>query len=162
MAKLKADGKDDLAAHLWESGRCAVAHANREPIVDPDDPADARRMHDELPIIRALAEKAIEEKLGAKTPATIYREHLYELAGFKEVFSVDTVGYLTRGEDITNKRSFEFPDINVAIRKKPAYAPLCNLSVKRTGRRNGAAPRFRIQGGRRQGYASSSTSRRSG
>jgi hypothetical protein len=130
MAKLKADGKDDVPAHLWESGRCAVAHANREPIVDPDDPADARRMHEELPIIRALAEKAIEEKLGVKTPAMIYREHLYELAGFKEVLGVETVGYLTRGEKITDGRSLEIPDINVAIRKGPAYAPLRNLSVK--------------------------------
>jgi hypothetical protein len=130
MAKLKDDGRDDVPAHLWESGRCAVAHANREPVVDPDDPADARRMRDELPIIRALAEKAIEEKLGVKTPTTIYREHLYELAGFKEVLGVDTVAYLTRGEEIADGRSLEIPDIKVAIRKRSAYAPLCNLSIK--------------------------------
>ena len=130
MAKLKAEGKQDVPAHLWELGRCAVAHANRKPIVDPDDPADARRMQEELPIIRALAERAIEEKLGVKTSATIYREHLYELAGFKEVLGDGTAGYLTRGEEITDGRSIDIPDVNVVIRNRPAYAPLCDLAVK--------------------------------
>ena len=36
-----------------------MAHANRKPIVDPDKPADTRRLNSELPIVRALAIRAI-------------------------------------------------------------------------------------------------------
>lgn len=33
----------DVAKYLYESGRCAVAHAYSEPIVDPDDVSDLHR-----------------------------------------------------------------------------------------------------------------------
>jgi hypothetical protein len=101
---LKAKGISDIGAHLYESGRCAVAHANRKPIVDPDDPSDMRRMQSELPIMTALAQKAIEEELGVQTSQTVYCKHLYELAGFKEILGADTVERLTRGEQIMDGR----------------------------------------------------------
>jgi hypothetical protein len=44
-----------IGDHLYRSGRCAVAHAARQPIVDPDKPEDFRRLGSELPIVRALA-----------------------------------------------------------------------------------------------------------
>ena len=75
LADLKGKGITDVGSHLWESGRCAIAHANRNPIVDPDDPSDMRRMYAELPIMIALAEKAIEEELGVESRATVYRKH---------------------------------------------------------------------------------------
>jgi len=48
VAELQARAIGDIGAHLYESGRCAIAHANRAPIVDPDDPADGRRLQSEV------------------------------------------------------------------------------------------------------------------
>ena len=130
LAGLKAKGIQDIGAHLYESGRCAIAHANRTPIVDPDDPSDIRRLQSELPIIMALAQKAIEDELGVETRQTVYRNHLYELAGFKKILGPDTVAFLSRGEQITDQRMLTIPDIAVRIRKRDPYPPLSNLSIK--------------------------------
>jgi hypothetical protein len=61
---------DDIGTHLFKSGRCAMAHGARKPIVDPDKPGDMRRLGSELPIVRALAVKAIEAVFGVETRGT--------------------------------------------------------------------------------------------
>jgi Methylamine utilization protein MauJ len=133
---IKAQGVADIGRHLFRSGRCAMAHANRKPIVDPDKPADLRRLRAELPIVRALAAKAIEDRLGVESSQTVYRNHLYELAGFKEILGAEIVGFVTRGEQITEQRMLEIPDISVQIRRRDPYAPLHNLTVKGVGQKD--------------------------
>lgn len=86
LSKLKATIQGDIGKHLWESGRHAIAHAQVDPIVNPDDPRDARRIEAELPIIEALAVLAIEEHLGIQTSHRAWQEHLYELRGWKKFF----------------------------------------------------------------------------
>lgn len=130
VAKLTAEGVVDVGAHLYDSGRCAIAHANKLPVVDPDDPSDYRRLQSELPIIEALAEKAIEDVLGVETRRTVYEKHLYELAGFKKALGADTVDFLTRGEPITDERMVDVPTISVRIRKRDAYTPLTSLAIQ--------------------------------
>jgi hypothetical protein len=66
----------DIGKHLFKSGRCAMAHGARKPIVDPDKPGDLRRLTSELPIVRALTVKAIEEVFGVDTRGTSFRKHL--------------------------------------------------------------------------------------
>ena len=47
--------------HLFDSGRCAVAHASvGGTIVDPDVPADRKRIGADLDIIAALANRYIK------------------------------------------------------------------------------------------------------
>jgi hypothetical protein len=130
VADLRGKGITDIGLHLYASGRCAVAHANRTPIVDPDDPSDMRRLYSELPIIRALAAKAIEEKLVVESRITVYRKHLYELDGFKKILGPDLVNCLARGEQVTDQRIISIPDISVEIRGRAPYAPLSNLSIQ--------------------------------
>src|SRR6202030_4234011 len=101
-----------------------------EPIIDPDDPAAARRLWSERPIMLALAERAIEEKLGVETSLTVWSKHLYELEGFKKILGPDLVDHLVRGVPVTEERMVEIPDISVEIRRQPAYAPLSNLTIK--------------------------------
>ena len=43
---------EDIAQYLYTSGRCAVAHAYAEPIVDPDDVTHTRRLSEDMWIIR--------------------------------------------------------------------------------------------------------------
>jgi hypothetical protein len=54
----------DVSIYLYESGRCAVAHAYTDPIVDPDDVCDLRRLSEDISIVKEIAEFLIETKLG--------------------------------------------------------------------------------------------------
>ena len=53
----------DVAEYLYESGRCAVAHAFSDPLVDPDDLMDLRRLSADLEVVQALAEHLIKHEL---------------------------------------------------------------------------------------------------
>jgi hypothetical protein len=49
----------DISEYLATQGRHAIAHAEREDIVDPDDPDDHHRIHMDKPLMRHLAELAM-------------------------------------------------------------------------------------------------------
>lgn len=85
LQELKAKIEGDVGKHLRQSGRHAIAHAKSEPIINPDDPRDAQRLQSELPIIEALAVLAIEQRLGIQTSHRMWKEHLYELRGWKQI-----------------------------------------------------------------------------
>jgi hypothetical protein len=53
----------DVSKYLYESGRCAVAHAYADPIADPDDVSDLRRLSEDLYIVKEIAEYLIETEL---------------------------------------------------------------------------------------------------
>lgn len=72
IAELRAAGID-VGRHLFESGRCAVAHASLEgEIVDPDIPADRRRLNDDLSIREALACRYIRHELKIESDRDTY------------------------------------------------------------------------------------------
>lgn len=130
LEELISNGVTDVGAHLYESGRCAIAHASHDPIIDPDDPADARRLWSERPLMLRLAELAIEEHFGVETSHTVYQRHLYELDGFKKILGPELVDYLVRGEDVTDGRMIDIPHVNIQLRRHTPYPPLANLVVK--------------------------------
>jgi len=53
----------NVPTYLYESGRCAVAHAYSDPIVDPDDVSTLRRLSEDLHIVKAIAEYLIQTEL---------------------------------------------------------------------------------------------------
>jgi hypothetical protein len=63
-----------ISEHLYDSGRCAVAHGASTPIIDPDDLSDLHRLGSELPIMQALAVRVIEEVFGVETQRTNARK----------------------------------------------------------------------------------------
>jgi hypothetical protein len=67
ISELRAAG-EDVGLHLYESGRNAVAHASfgRE-IIDPDIPADRRRIGSDLVLMRELARRYISHELCVPT-----------------------------------------------------------------------------------------------
>ncbi len=99
VAELSNDEKD-LGHYLFVSGRCAVAHAYDDPVVNPDDPVDVRRLASDLPVIQSLAEIAIEQELGVKSYSTVLSEHMYELDGFRDFFGDDVVAQLKAGKEV--------------------------------------------------------------
>jgi hypothetical protein len=119
----------EIAKHLYESSRCAIAHGAHEPIVDPDNPDDLRRLDSELPIVRALASKAIQEVFGVDTRTTNVRKHLYELQGFKTILGPDIVKHMQNGT-APAEPILQIPNISVRIRRRENYAPLEALLCK--------------------------------
>lgn len=133
LANLNVQGIVDIGAYLLESGRRAVAHAREEPIMNPDDPADFRRFRSELPIMVSLASTAIEEILGVETSHTVYRKHLYELAGFKTILGPELVSRIARAEPIAQGTLIDLPQINLRLRRHGPFAPLEKLSPVEVG-----------------------------
>lgn len=64
----------DVSKHIFESGRCAVAHASLDgDIIDPDIPEDKRQIQNDLYLVRSLAEKYIREELGVPDEMDVLR-----------------------------------------------------------------------------------------
>lgn len=118
----------DIGLHIFNSGRNAVAHARGDPIANPDDPIEYQRLQRERPIIEGLASLAIEKILGIKTSHTIYREHLYELEGWKARFGKDLIEIISNNEKIDPLTTIDLPEINVRLRLSEAFEPLENMS----------------------------------
>ena len=105
----------DVGEYLYGSGRCAVAHAANDPVVDPDDASDTLRLGSDLPVVKALATHFIESELGIKTRSTIYSEHLYELEGFQKLLGRELLTHIRdvgSGEGVTAPK---VPPISIRV-----------------------------------------------
>jgi hypothetical protein len=128
LEDLTASGVTDIPHHLYVSGRCAIAHAGGNPIVDPDNPSDSSRLYKEKPLVEELAELVIEEFLGVQTASTVYREHLYELAGFKRIIGENLVDDLRAGKTIPLGTNVDLPAISFQLQGKGPFEVFENLS----------------------------------
>lgn len=73
VAELRGAGVD-VGRHLFDSGRCAIAHASLDgEIVDPDIPKDRRRLSADLVIIEELARNYIRDVLKVPDSSSLYR-----------------------------------------------------------------------------------------
>jgi hypothetical protein len=121
LQALKAD-QTDIGRYLYVSGRCAVAHAFNEPLVNPEDPEDTVRLSRDLPLIRAFAEHLIEHELGVKSKHTVWREHLYELDGFRSLLGNALLQRLKAKEPIQVGEVPQFPPLSVRLRDQPTMS----------------------------------------
>jgi hypothetical protein len=129
LKELKTQEKD-IGSYLYTSGRCAVAHAFSEPVADPDDPQGYVRLSRDSDLIRELAEIFIETEFDVKSSQTIWREHLYELAGFKNVLGPRITQIFTNND--VPKEGIEMPDfprISIRIRDCEIYQALEEMEV---------------------------------
>lgn len=127
----------DISEYLATQGRHAIAHAERDDIVDPDDPDDHQRIYMDKPLMRHLAELAMEERLGVPARWAYEREHLYELEGFRALFDQEQLDGLKRGELAPN-RQCEIPDeFYVLARKGKSCTPLGNMRLISAGMDDG-------------------------
>jgi hypothetical protein len=101
VAELRAAGLD-VANHLFESGRCAVAHASLEgEIIDPDIPADRKRLSADLIVIEELARAYIRDELGVPDSRSLYRTR-DRLAPWDPLLPAGTLEVLRRGDTPTD------------------------------------------------------------
>jgi hypothetical protein len=120
----------DVGRYLYVSGRCAVAHAFNEPVVDPDDPADTQRLARDLLLMRRLAEYCIEHDLGVKSMATIGREHLYELEGFRALFGTRVVNRLKAREAVPVEEFPAMPRLTIGLRDHARFPAFNDLRAE--------------------------------
>lgn len=113
--------KETAGGYLYVSNRCAIAHAHAYPLIDPDDPDDRRRLANDLPMVKALAEHFIEKEFGVKSEATIWREHLYELQGFTDLFGAVLVGRIKAGEEVPLADFPAVPVLSIALAHEPRF-----------------------------------------
>lgn len=118
LAEIQAQ-HEDVGGYLYASGRCAVAHAFDENVVDPDDPVDTIRLAKDLSVIKALAEYAIEVELGVQTQRTVWRQHLYELQGFRELLRPEVLAALREGREVATSALPAFPPLTLQLRDRP-------------------------------------------
>lgn len=121
LDKLKAHVQGDLGKHLRDSGRHAIAHAKADPIINPDDPRDARRLEAERPIIEALAVLAIEDRLGIQTSHKAWHEHLYELRGWKRILPPAVIQASLLPDPLEMQTDIDLPKINFRLRRSNPF-----------------------------------------
>ncbi len=132
LRSLRQSG-EDIGDYLYRSGRCAVAHAFAEPLVDPDNIEDGKRLQEDLPVIKALAEYLIEHELGVLSLRTVWREHLYELDGFRKILGPEIVNALKTKSSVLDTSMPTLPKLSVRLRDHapfPAFEALLLLNVE--------------------------------
>lgn len=102
--------KSDVGIYLYDQGRNAVAHADREPFVNPDNTDDHLRFIKDLPLMQNFVELSIEEVFGLERPSTIYRDHLYELSGFRDLLPAAALEFFKHGKGSLDNLEIEMPD----------------------------------------------------
>ncbi|WP_293762346.1 methylamine utilization protein MauJ [uncultured Aquitalea sp.] len=101
VAELRSQGVN-VSKHLFDSGRCAVAHASLDgDIVDPDIPADRRQIGADLDIIEGLANRYLAEEVCVPTEMTVYRTR-DRLEPWYPLMDADGLVKLKAGEEITD------------------------------------------------------------
>ena len=128
LVELRKQGLD-IGDYLYTSGRCAIAHAYATPVVDPEDPEENRRLYRDLPLIQALAEDLIERELGIKSAQTVWREHLYELGGFRLVLGEEAVNRIKNLQPIDLRTKRAWPRLSIRHRDEPVFPALEKLTV---------------------------------
>jgi hypothetical protein len=106
---------ESIGQYLYASCRCAVAHAFSEPVVDPENPDDTKRLAEDLPLIKALAEHLIESEFGIKSYSTFRAEHLYQLEGFRELLGAKLVEDIKSGRRLPISEVPIFPPITLRV-----------------------------------------------
>lgn len=129
LEELESQGAD-VSIYLYDQGRHAIAHADREPYVNPDSTDDHFRLSQDLPLMRNFAELAIEIQLGIMSLSTIHREHLYELEGFRNLMPKENIDCYKRGEGLSAEHEFDIPEyFTLLAQKGHEQFPLCQMRI---------------------------------
>lgn len=116
VTELREAGKD-VNRHLYDNGRCAVAHASLEgEIVDPDIPTDRKRLSSDLIVIEELACIYIRDELKVPDSMTLYRTR-NRLEPWESLLPREKLEILKRGGNLENID--ELQELSVSVRLWP-------------------------------------------
>jgi hypothetical protein len=121
----------DIGKYLYVSCRCAVAHADADMdnFVDPEDINELTRLNADLPLVRALSQIVIEKEYGIKSRQTIYKEHLYELRGFRKIFGDEILRRVVNDEKIGTIEIPALPNLNLRVAHNHKFVDSMVISV---------------------------------
>ena len=117
IAALRAQGID-VNKHLFDSGRCAVAHASLAGnIVDPDVSADRRRIAADLDVIEALALRYVKVDAGVPDEMDLYgsRDRVAPWHALMTPKAVETLKGSGQVEDIAELGKLEGATVSVRL-----------------------------------------------
>ncbi|WP_174975830.1 methylamine utilization protein MauJ [Burkholderia contaminans] len=119
ISELRSQGVN-VNKHLFESGRCAVAHASvGGNIVDPDIPADRKRIAADLDIIAALANRYIKFDAGVPDEMNLHKTR-DRVAPWHAFMPPDAVVALKAGGHLENPEDLgELNGATVSVRLWP-------------------------------------------
>ncbi|VWC75880.1 hypothetical protein BLA39750_00867 [Burkholderia lata] len=106
--------------HLFESGRCAVAHASvGGNIVDPDIPADRKRIAADLDIVAALANRYIKFDAGVPDEMDLHKSR-DRVASWHALMPAESVATLKAGGHLMNEEDLgQLNGATVSVRLWP-------------------------------------------
>jgi hypothetical protein len=130
VAELRAQGVD-VGKHLFDSGRCAVAHASLDgAIVDPDIPADRRRIADDLDVMEGLASRYLKIEAGVPDGMELYKNRDRTLP-WHGLLPAGTLETLQAGGTVRGMSALgQLRDNRISVRLWPHDAPDCMCNMR--------------------------------
>lgn len=113
-------GVPDVADYLFDEGRNAIAHAEKAYFVNPDEPVDYERISLDIPVVRNLAEMAIEEQYKLLRRRTRYKTKGLDVVGFKEAVGPELWSLLLNRSPDVEGRNIELPDSVAVVARRDA------------------------------------------
>ncbi len=83
--------------------------------------------------MEAIAERAIEKELCVKTSHSIWREHLYELSGFKALFGEEIIRRIMNPSVSNSSCTVDVPNIDFGLARSAPFEPLLNMQAADLG-----------------------------
>lgn len=130
VAELRGQGVE-VGKHLFDSGRCAVAHASLGgAIVDPDIPADRRRIAEDLDVMAGLASRYLKVEAGVPDDMELY-EKRDRTVPWHSLLPARTLEILQAGGTVSDVVALgELQDNRVSVRLWPHDAPECMRNMR--------------------------------
>nr|WP_315473781.1 methylamine utilization protein MauJ [uncultured Rhodoferax sp.] len=130
VAELRAQGVD-VGKHLFDSGRCAVAHASLGgAIVDPDVPADRRRIAGDLDVMEGLASRYVKVEAGVPDDMELYKNR-DRTVPWHSLLPAATLEALQASETVNDLMALgQLQDNRVSVRLWPHAAPDCMRGMR--------------------------------
>ena len=130
VAELRGQGVD-VGKHLFDSGRCAVAHASLGgAIVDPDVPSDRRRIADDLDVMAGLASRYLKVEAGVPDDRRLY-ENRDRTVPWHALLPAETLEVLQAGGTVSDVAVLgQLRDNKVSVRLWPHDPPECMQNMR--------------------------------
>ena len=115
--------------YLRDSGRHAIAHAEKDVFVNPDRLVDHERIYRDLPIMRALARKAIEECFRLYPQVSQDAPKETSIAAFERIFGPELIERLLSKEDLEGTDIALPGDITALVRRGNHFISFTGLLI---------------------------------
>jgi hypothetical protein len=127
----------DVGNYLLRQGRDAIAHAFSQPILDPDLPGNKAVIRADSDLMMGLADVFIDVELKVPSLRRIWREHLYELDGFRRFFGDNLVTRLKGKENIPREEFRVIPPLKLNLKGQPDFDALAALHFRVASSKDG-------------------------